>query len=217
MMTYNIDELRDLVPQYINGTLSGKERQRFEKGVERFPVLQQELSEFSEIKSVYDEMKGDLPQPSDRIFRSVMNRVKADEKIASVSSGRQIFERLRRFFEGVFISPRISWGVVAVQVAIILMLVISLPTDNRYSTLTSDQVQLENRVRISIVFDEESKEKEIRKILTAVEAIIVNGPTPEGLYTLEVGNNIDIDRLLKALGKEKTVTFVEKALGVEKK
>jgi len=216
-MTYNFDQLRDLIPQYVNGSLSGKERQRFDKGIEKFPALRQELAEFSEIKSVYDEMKDDIPQPSDRIFRSVMNRIKADEKVVSISGNREIIERLRRFFGGIFISPRISWGVVAVQLAVILMLVISFPKDNRYTTLTSGQVHREDRIRINIVFNEEATEKEIRKILNGAEAMIVNGPTQEGLYTLEAKKDRDIDQLLKDLNKNKTVIFIEKALDVEKK
>lgn len=216
-MTYSFDQLRDLIPHYVNGSLSGKERQRFENGIEKFPALQQELVEFSEIKSVYDEMKNEIPQPSDRIFRSVMNRIKVDERVVSISGSWEIIERLRRFFGGIFISPRISWGVVAVQLAVILMLVISFPKDNRYTTLTSGPIQQEDRVRINVVFNEESTEKEIRKILNGAEAMIVNGPTQEGLYTLEVSKDRDIDQLLKDLNKKKTVIFIEKALGVEKK
>lgn len=216
-MTYSFDQLRDLIPHYVNGSLSGKERQRFENGIEKFPALQQELVEFSEIKSVYDEMKNEIPQPSDRIFRSVMNRIKVDERVVSISGSWEIIERLRRFFGGIFISPRISWGVVAVQLAVILMLVISFPKDNRYTTLTSGPIQQEDRVRINVVFNEESTEKEIRKILNGAEAMIVNGPTQEGLYTIEVSKDRDIDQLLKDLNKKKTVIFIEKALGVEKK
>jgi hypothetical protein len=60
-----------------------------------------------------------------------------------------------------------------------------LPSGGLYRTLSSDPVS-QNQVQIRVVFREEITEKEMRALLTSVKGTIVHGPSPLGVYTVEV-------------------------------
>ncbi len=60
-MTYNLEELKELVPLYLNRHLSETERKAFEEGLHQYPELRQALEECAEIKEVYQEIEREIP------------------------------------------------------------------------------------------------------------------------------------------------------------
>ena len=59
-MVYKPDELREMIPEYLNNALSEPERQAFEESLKEYPEVEQELREFSEIKSAYRLVEDEL-------------------------------------------------------------------------------------------------------------------------------------------------------------
>jgi len=169
-MTYDPEELRDLIPLYLNGTLSESEQREFESSIEEFPEVQRELQEFSEIKGIYNSVRDELPKPSEAVFDRIMKTVKEKTRVPGVSEELGLLEKLRSFFETTFASPRVSWAVVAAQCAVILFLVLTLPRQDQFTTLTSSQVELGEGVTINIVFDPEARERDIRGVLNQFQA-----------------------------------------------
>jgi hypothetical protein len=49
-MTYDLRELKELIPLYLNKRLSEKESQEFENALNQYPELRQELQEFPTFK-----------------------------------------------------------------------------------------------------------------------------------------------------------------------
>jgi hypothetical protein len=96
------------------------------------------------------------------------------------------------------------------------MLVVSFPSEKRYTTLSSIPFGSNDKIKINIVFNENAKEAEIRNILNRLELVIVNGPTPEGLYIIAARKSDRIDQLVEDLKGAKIVKFVERAVSVEK-
>ncbi len=119
-------------------------------------------------------------------------------------------ERIKKFLKDFLTSPVFSWALVVVELIVIFALIIYLPREGRYRTLTAEH-QLKGGVKINIVFDQESKEKEIREVLNKIGADIVSGPTPEGLYKIELKKGEDVESALQYLKKCRIVTFAEKA------
>ena len=210
-MTYNPEKLRDLIPEYLNGTLSKREQTAFENSLDTYPDIKKEVQEFSEIKSAYNAMQDDLPSPSDAVFQKVMRRVRTKQK-ATAFNGLGLLDRVQRFFEPLFASPRISWAVVGVQMAVILLLVVSAPIQDRFTTLTSQQAGQINGNTVNVVFAPDTREMDIRNILKQIEGVIVYGPSSEGLYTIKIDEDRDMEKSILELKKNKAVKFAEESL-----
>jgi hypothetical protein len=210
-MTYSLEELRELIPLYLNQRLSEKERRTFEDGLHQYPELKSELKEFSEIKEIYKEIEEDVSLPSDAIFQRVLKNIQPQIKISLIPPKKSFLEQIQDVLKWVFHSPRLSWGVVAVQLAIILLLLITLPKEDLFRTLTSRTPKPAEGVKINVIFDKEAKEKEIMDLLIKAGAIIIRGPSPEGLYIVEVERKQDIKKVIENLKEARIVKFAEMA------
>lgn len=210
-MTYSLDELRELIPRYLNHTLSEQEKKAFEESLNQHPELKIEVREFSEIQQAYKEIEAEIPLPSDVLFQRVLKNIQPQIKLSFVPQKKSYFEYIRAFIKWVSGSPRISWGIVAVQFAIILLLLITLPRGDGFKTLTSRQPLPGEGIKINVIFDKGSREQEIREVLNRVGATIVMGPSLDGLYIVEVKENQDVEKVLKKFKKTGIVKFAEKA------
>ncbi len=208
-MTYKPDKLRDMIPEYLNNALSEQDRQEFDHSIKKYPDVKQEFQEFSEIKSAYKLVQEDVPSPSDAVFQRVMNTIKTEQKTTTVPRKPGFFELMRDFFGPVFSSPRVSWAVVGVQMAVILLLVVSVPRQNVPITLSSGQNNQLSGHTINVVFESETREMEIRTILNNVEGLIINGPSSSGRYTILIDEDGDIANVLKELKNNKAIRFAE--------
>jgi len=209
-MTYKSKKLRDMIPEYLNNSLSEQERQEFENSLKKYPDVEQEFLEFSEIKSAYKLVQEDVPIPSDAVFQRVMNTIKSEQKTSVVSRKPGFLDLIRDFFGPAFASPRVSWAVVGVQMAVILLLVVSVPQTDVPITLSSGQNNQLHGKTVHVVFDSETREMEIRTILNNVEGKIINGPTSNGLYTIIVDEDRDMAQVLKELKNSPAIRFAEK-------
>lgn len=210
-MNYSPGKIRELIPLYLNGRLSEREKQEFEDSLNKYPELKHELEEFSEIKDVYKEIEHEIPIPSSVLYQRILRSIKPEAKLALTPPPKRYIEGLRDFLKSLFSSPRLTWGVAVVQFAVILFLVVTLVRGDRFRTLTSVYTTPKDVVRVNIIFDKESREKEIREVLSKVGAIIIWGPSPEALYTIEIKEKQDVEKVLEVLRKTEIVRFAERA------
>jgi anti-sigma-K factor RskA len=210
-MTYNAHEFRYMMPAYLNGTLSQKKRREFEDYLHKNPEFQHEMIQFSEIKSFYDDKKKEFLPPSDAAYRRIMSNIRAETKPKPASILWHFWNQVKGFSRPLFTSPRLAWAVVAVQLAVILTMALTLPQGNRFKTLSLESAIRGNGIAINIVFDKESKESEIRHILNSIEATIINGPSSEGLYVIRIQKDRDVEETLQGLRKTKPVKFAEQS------
>lgn len=210
-MIYSFDKLRELIPFYLNNRLSEKERKEFEEALGQYPELKLELKEFSEIKEIYKEIEKEIPPPSGVLYQRVLKNIQPQIKLSLIPEKKRYLEEIREFLKWVFGSPRISWGIVAVQFAIILLLFMTLPKGDGFRTLTSRRPLPGEGIKINVIFDKGSREQEIRKVLNRVGATIVLGPSLDGLYIIEIKEGKDVEKVLKQLKKTGFVNFAEKA------
>ena len=216
-MGYKPDELREMIPEYLNNLLSELERQAFEESLKKYPEVEQEFREFSEIKSAYRLVQDELPGPSDAVFQRVLDRTKAGQKAAAISRKPGFLGLMRDFFGAAFASPRVSWAVAGVQMAVILFLLIVVPKPDVPITLSSGQSSHLSGRMINIVFDSEAKEMDIRTLLHEVDGIIINGPTSNGLYTILIDEDRDVALVLQELKQSGAIRFAEQGYGPGRK
>ncbi len=209
-MTSKPDELRELIPLYLNGRLSEHERQEFEDALKVYPELKHELMELSEIKDLYREMEREIPPVSENLYAKILSNIRPLTDKEKVKERKGYTEQLLESLKGLFSSPRLSWTVVAAQLVIILFLLTTMPEKDGFRTLTSQSTSQGELTRINVVFKEDAREKEIRGILNAFGATIVSGPSPEGLYTIEIKEDKK-EVVLERLRSSGIVKFVERA------
>ncbi len=204
-MTFKLDDFKEFVPLYLNNRLSADDRAAFEQAIDKDPELKRELDEFSEINTLYKEIEQEIPMPADDLFKRVSARIKSRAQ-ASPSLKENLIDTLK----SIFYSPRVSWAVTAVLLAVILFMAFPSQNSEKFKTLTLKNTY-DHGTKINIVFDKEAKEKDIRGILTETEAVIISGPTPEGLYTILIKDKDAVEARLKTLRSSKTVKLAERS------
>ena len=106
----------------------------------------------------------------------------------------------------IFSRPALAWAVAAIQV-VVLAFVLSGPADHHgYRTLSAPGAG-----EINLVFAPDTTEAEIRTLLSRVDAVIVGGPTPEGLYLLRLRDG-DPAAVIRELRHDPRVRFVAPAV-----
>jgi len=133
----------------------------------------------------------------------------AQQDTPFIASIRQIKEWLSQIFS----VPKLGWGLAAVQCALIIFLLLPNRQDTHYNTLSSSQNVTTSQESIQqLVFNEATREREIRKLMDAINGEITGGPSAEGMYQISLPQNSTIESTVKNLRNNKRIIFVEKAL-----
>ncbi len=202
MMIYKTKDLKKMIPMYLNGRLSEDENREFENALESNPELADELNDFSDINTYYQGMEDEIPQPASNLYSRVISNIRSEEKKQSRSLTADTADSIREFFTNTFSTPRLAWACAAVQFAVIIVLLVANPIgnneDNNMITLSGpNHVITKNAVMINVVFNAETKEKEIRELLNRTETNIISGPAPNGVYILVVSENKNVETILE--------------------
>ena len=92
--------------------------------------------------------------------------------------------------------------------------------DGAFNTLGSRTIMMvdDNVARARIVFDQDMTELQLRKLLLAVDAEMIDGPTPRGAYTIAfpeiTSSNTDMQSAVAILRESKRVIFVEPIVSI---
>jgi hypothetical protein len=193
----NSEDIKNLLPLYMKGLLSDSASEKVEKAIAAFPDLKEEAEAWSAIKKAYQDIESDLPLPSSRVYPRIAERISKE-----VSSN--IFERL-------FLSRNFSFAIIAVQMAIIVFLGVSLfNLKNEYRTLSIPSVNTESLIAINVVFKENITESEIREVLLKINGKIIDGPYSSGLYVIGIASEEEIENALSNLRESGIVEMAEK-------
>ncbi len=210
-MIYSPEEFRDRIIPYLNRRLSEKERQEFDETLKRDPERAKEFREFSEIKELYEEIEEEIHIPSSFLYQRILSHIQSGAKGASAIKRIGYPQKIKEFLKPIFLSPRLSWGLALAQFVLILILLVTLMGRDGFRTLTKPPVSSKDIAKINVVFNKESKEKEIREVLQRIGANIISGPSEEGLYIIEIKNHKNIESILKALRETSIVSLAERA------
>ena len=101
-MTYSLEELKELIPLYLNNRLSEKERRAFEDGLNQYPELKVEFKEFSEIQKIYKEIEKDVPMPSNALYQRVLKNIQPQIKFSLVPAKKSYLGQIQDFLKRVF-------------------------------------------------------------------------------------------------------------------
>jgi len=180
----------ELLPWYVNGSLNADEAVPVERHLANCPACRQEVERCRNLALVTRSSRLENRQgwaPSPRHFGQILAQVDAAE--TAPSTGRpSLAHRLRSWL---LETPTPMRWAFAFQAALIVALTGVLfapaPPDAPYETLSrTAESAASERVRLRMVFAEEATEKELRDLLHDIDATIVDGPTPQGIYTVQL-------------------------------
>ncbi|MEP7084483.1 MAG: hypothetical protein ABI854_07060 [Betaproteobacteria bacterium] len=189
-------ETQELLVWYVNGTLTGPERDRAEAALRSQPGASTWLAwERSVQAAVKDDPLFDV-EPERGLYQT-MQRIRADAKPKSTAPAAQSswLSSLRAKFQW---SPALALagGVVAVQFAVIAQMWTAGGEDGEYSGVRALHSRANaTDVFIRIAFKPESPAGEVNTLLRELHAEVVSGPSQLGDYYLLVQKRTAQDAL----------------------
>ncbi|HEY0554897.1 MAG TPA: zf-HC2 domain-containing protein [Thermoanaerobaculia bacterium] len=191
----------EMLPWYVNGTLAVSERERVEAHLAACPRCQEETRV---CRRTADEIvrAGEVaPSPHPVQLQRMLARIEESEREErQAGTGPRLVAAFRPLVRS---TPRpLRWALVA-QAAAIFLLVGALgwslrrpgtsgaaptaaPASPTYRTLSNPEAAPAPTVRLTVLFQPQATELEIRGLLHGVKGEITAGPSPLGAYTVAV-------------------------------
>lgn len=176
-----------LLPWYVNGTLREDERRQVDQHLSSCAACRAELDELAQLNVQLSEVYAGQSHPSTQVQGTVLAQVtrEASAKRAKPGTGAQRPKGLVDWFQSLF-APR--WAPALVVTLLVAQLGLLLWSMSR--PILSDQVTTRGlgspTVRLRVVFLETVPERQIRALIQDSHGRIVDGPTPDGVYIMEV-------------------------------
>ncbi len=187
----------EMLPWYVNGTLAVSERERVEAHLAACPRCQEETRV---CRRTADEIvrAGEVaPSPHPVQFQRMLARIEESEREErQVGAGPRLVAAFRPLVRA---TPRpLRWALVAQAAAIFLLVgalgwslrrpdaAVAAPASPTYRTLSNPEAAPAPSVRLTVMFQPQATEQEIRNLLQGVKGEITAGPSPSGAYTVAV-------------------------------
>lgn len=213
----------ELLPWYVNGTLEESELEGLALHLDGCDRCRAELAQQRSLAHALRASE-EMAFSAERAFEQLRNRLNEDterERLKREGSPYGLLDRLREGFRGLAVPAR--WAMAA-QLAVIVALGAALVREERvpdqgqpaeFQTLTRPPALAAGEApRLRVVFDATASEGDIRALLVQSGSRVVNGPSPFGVYTIEVADESGGD-VLDALRSSSLVTFAELVSGNE--
>ncbi|HWN41100.1 MAG TPA: zf-HC2 domain-containing protein [Thermoanaerobaculia bacterium] len=202
----------ELLPWYANGTLGETEKRTVEEHAAQCERCREEAQACRQLGEAVRLTAVEAPTPHPARLSRLLSRL--DE--AEGSSPRA---RLAGLLTA---TPRPVRWVLAGQLAALLLLATGLvwtptpppPADPAEYRTLSDSVAVETGQRVRVVFAESATERQIRDVLLPIGGQLAGGPSPLGVYTVELPEGRDpLPVVLQHLRSRPEVSFAEPIMG----
>lgn len=196
-----LEDIREYLPWYVNGSLDDKTRQSVEIAIAASPTLKAEVHWLQSLQSSLKEDKSLSNIPEDIGLARFNTLIKNEQagKVASLPSRWQQWQRPLM---------AVAATVMVVQMGVIGMLVNNQSDDASITTLSGEQTPaISNGVLLQVVFSDSATAADIRTSLNHIGGEIVAGPGVMGVYTVQVETG-DARALMTQLSKQNGVESV---------
>jgi hypothetical protein len=189
----------DLLPWYANATLADGERRVVETHIAACAQCREELAACRGLGDVVRQVPEIAPAPHPARLARIMAQIDAEERTAGQHGWRSLWRSpLASLQDLLHATPRaVRWALVA-QLVLVLSLAAGLarpripapvgPAAPQEYTVLSDAApaRLPHTTPLRLVFAPGTTEQEIRDLLLGIRGQITAGPSPLGVYTVEV-------------------------------
>jgi anti-sigma factor RsiW len=213
------EHVAEILPWYVNASLSREETALVDEHLAACAACRDELARCRALslaaRSAPQGEEGWAASP--RHFAGVLARIEASEQRRLGARGRALLDRLRSWVSDTP-SP-VRWAFAVQGVAALALAAALLGRAPRpppaYETLSRPapaQVAERDRARLHLVLAEETTERELRDLLHGIDGVLVGGPSPRAVYTVELpvgGSDRErVDAIAARLRGERRVRFV---------
>jgi hypothetical protein len=180
----------ELLPWYANGTLDVQEQARVKQHLATCRVCQQQLGRYLHLSTAAKSMD-EKWSPSPRHFAQILahiDRVEAS-RTKTAKNADTLLDRVRSWF---VLTPRPMQWAIALQAALVLALAGGLVLERTgpapaYETLSRPSEQAATSgAQLHVVFSQDVTGRELGDLLQSLDAQIVRGPSPMGVYTIQL-------------------------------
>lgn len=188
-------EIWELLPWYGNGTLEGRELQVVKDHLATCTFCQEEVTRLSEVGTAIHAAEDVALSPQPGQFSRLMARIEAAEALREQGGGwwGVMHARVIEYRSLLNATPGVARLALIAQFALILLLLGVIVWQSlsgrgpEYRTLSDVTAPMQQgRVQISVVFAEDISEREMRELLATVGGNIIKGPSPLGVYTVDL-------------------------------
>jgi hypothetical protein len=200
----------EVLPWFVNGSLEDQELEQVERHIAGCEECRHEASELQQLARIMVGAGAPMVTPDDA-FPELLSKIEEAERLQAVPWPRRL---LFAFSAGPFLRPVLVTGLVVIVMLAALLWRQSVPRPpEAFRTLSDPAVAVESTgLRVRMVFGSEIDEGTLRSLLLEVEGQIVGGPSPYGVYTVELPAEEDPAaraRLLEEIRARKEVEFLE--------
>jgi anti-sigma factor RsiW len=200
------DDTEALLPWFVNGSLAPDEREQVARHLEECAHCR---SEVLELRAFHSEYAVDTPMPE---------AGRAFDRLRAILPARRVPWHARmalrwHSFRLAYPTRWLPW-VIAAQLALIVTLgvLVVAPDRAQYETLGSSSGAAARSGTIVVVFAPDTRVDEMRRIVRAADARIIDGPTATDAYVLDVPNG-NAAAVLQALRGQRAVVLAEPLQG----
>jgi hypothetical protein len=208
----------EVLPWFVNGSLEDRELAHVEGHLTVCEECRREASELRQFAGIMVGGGEDMVTP-DEAFPELMSRIEEAGRRESVRWSRWSrpdgwpHRFLVAFSTGQFLRPAlVASFLVVVLLAVLLWRQSVLEPPATFRTLSSPVVEEAGGLRVRLVFGSDVDEGTMRALLLEVGGQIVGGPSPYGVYTVELPpqeNPSVRDKLLEVIRARAEVEFLE--------
>ena len=202
------DKVCQLLPWYVNGTLSLAEQGVVDRHLEMCQTCREELEHCRQLDTALAANSNAEWRPSERHFAEILKNVDAlenDRVTAPVKRKRQ--HLLAAIGDWLFGTPTPVRWILATETAALGALVLVMALSNaapqplvgqNFETLSSEeQLTALSSPQAHVVFAEDIIEREMRALLRSIDAELTAGPTALGVYTIGFADSERATRIVE--------------------
>ena len=209
------DEIIELLPWYANQTLDENERREVETHLITCPECAREVESLSTMQKAVVETENQEPSLPPLALNRALAQIEDYERTkAPAGSAKRAPERRGWWMQWWESTPFFARGLIAAQICLVIALV-SVAFYQRahpsviYITASGGTTENNDSARIVVRFKDGATEQEIRQLLLSIKGRIIDGPSAQNLYTVQLSmardKTAEIERTLEILQQNQRV------------
>jgi len=223
----NHQEIIELLPWYVNATLSSEEKAIVASHLEGCAECAGEARSLAAMRKAVIAVGDQAPDPSPFLLNRALAEIEDYERQRAQADGRpapkpgNFSDRVRAFRENWWpATPVFARLAMATQLALLVavgtvaLYQYSHPRvvrESPYGTAAgpSGTPGAEAKAKISVAFNEKASAHEIRQALSEIDGTIVDGPSAQGFYTVQLPfapeQTTEVDKVVQKLQQNRRV------------
>ena len=218
---------------YATNSLAAEERENVAQHLSSCQTCRQELEDIHQLKGKVTSHFDSFPVPSPHVFERVMAITLEDdeeevlqpqqtEKFAIHKAWNRLLTKIEEGVGTLFVprwAPSLAVTLIVVQAALLFGTFDTPPGTREIAhnpmvveRSSSPTTPITKGILVQIALEENTPEKDLRAIIRNLEGRIVNGPSIDGVYIVELlekNPNIADQKLQAVLSKTSTVRFIK--------